>query len=476
MKPLLEEIEVQNFKSFKNTKIKFRSFNVVIGPNGSGKSNLVDLFKFLKKAIGEKLEPYAPYLEWWNYRNLVWGGREDLPIKITLKFNVKYYKVNYYVAFIKIEDEFKVLEEVLEIPGYTKIQRKGNLVTIINNPEIIDKYYEKLRDELNELIKKMSSGMKFLDEVKELSVNELINLLKKPQQFMMFPSEKPRLRSFDLFEISRLTMRNKLALPVVSFVIPLEKDAVLEIQVMYIRDEKPRLRLSGLILPYVEELEEKPLRRKMIDIKKWCSSIIALKPINVDEVKIPRSPSGMRSDRLSDKAENLVLILHNLYLKRDGLPERIKQALKIMFPDIQIGFDQMRDGRLFLKILQYNHELNPPCISDGLYKVLIILTALELNPSVLIIDEIENSLHARPTLEYLIDELKNSGLTVVLTTHSPVIVDMVEPQDLIFVEMTPDGSVFKKIEEPEKAKAMLRRLGITQSEAWLYGELKLGKA
>ena len=70
-----------------------------------------------------------------------------------------------------MEDDFKVLEEVLEIPGYTKIQRKGNLVIITNNPEIIDKYEEKIREELNEVIKKISGGMKFLEGVKELSVD-----------------------------------------------------------------------------------------------------------------------------------------------------------------------------------------------------------------------------------------------------------------------------------------------------------------
>ncbi|MCL7402421.1 MAG: AAA family ATPase, partial [Thaumarchaeota archaeon] len=133
MKPILEEIHVENFKSFKNTTIRLNNFNVVVGPNASGKSNLVDFFRFLKKAIGEQLDPYAPYLEWWSYKNIVWGGREELPIKITLKFDVGGYKIIYYVAFAK-EDIFRVLEERLEIPGYTKIERKGNLITIVNNP------------------------------------------------------------------------------------------------------------------------------------------------------------------------------------------------------------------------------------------------------------------------------------------------------------------------------------------------------
>ena len=79
MKIILEEIHVENFKSFKNTTIRLNNFNVVVGPNASGKSNLdlVDLFRFLKKAIGERLDPYAPYLEWWSCKNIVGSGEKN---------------------------------------------------------------------------------------------------------------------------------------------------------------------------------------------------------------------------------------------------------------------------------------------------------------------------------------------------------------------------------------------------------------
>jgi len=56
--------------------------------------------------------------------------REELPIKITLKSNVGGHKTIYYLAFAK-ENVFRVLEERLEILEYTKMERKGNLITIL---------------------------------------------------------------------------------------------------------------------------------------------------------------------------------------------------------------------------------------------------------------------------------------------------------------------------------------------------------
>ena len=113
----------------------------------------------------------------------------------------------------------------------------------------------------------------------------------------------------------------------------------------------------------------------------------------------------------------------------------------------------------------------PWSLPEGFYKVLAILTALELKPSLLIIDEIENSLHPE-TLETIIDEIKDSGIQTILTTHSPAVVDIVEPEDLVLVERGEEGeSVVRRVEDPEEVKAHLREIGITLSERWLYGKL-----
>ncbi len=77
-------------------------------------------------------------------------------------------------------------------------------------------------------------------------------------------------------------------------------------------------------------------------------------------------------------------------------------------------------------------ELPPPNMPDGLIKVLAIATAVELEPSLLLIDEIENSLHAK-ALEVIFDLLNNLEVPVLVATHSPILVDLVGPERTIIV-------------------------------------------
>jgi len=45
---------------------------------------------------------------------------------------------------------------------------------------------------------------------------------------------------------------------------------------------------------------------------------------------------------------------------------------------------------------------------------------------------------------------------MIIKTHSPIVINIVDPEDLLMVkmtlEMTLEGSVFKKVREPEEAR------------------------
>ena len=202
-------------------------------------------------------------------------------------------------------------------------------------------------------------------------------------------------------------------------------------------------------------------------MSEFFSRILILK-LNIDEIK---RPSPLKKEEwLTVDGGNLNSVLYNIYLKENRIPERIATILSYLFPNTNIGFSVTEDQRVYLKIHEDSLELPPVCIADGLYKLLAILSALELEPSLLIIDEIENSLHPK-TLEMLLDELKSSDTTVIVTTHSPVVVDMIEPEDLAIVEKIAGETKFRRIENPEEIKKKLREAGITFSEGWLYGEI-----
>ena len=61
---------------------------------------------------------------------------------------------------------------------------------------------------------------------------------------------------------------------------------------------------------------------------------------------------------------------------------------------------------------------------------------------------------------------------MIATTHSPAVVDIVDPEDLILFEKDNEGkTVVKRIKDAEKVKRWLAEHGITLSEGWLYGEI-----
>ena len=51
----LEEIYVNNYKSFHKATLKLGDFNIIIGANNAGKTNLVDLLEFIQNAINHGL-------------------------------------------------------------------------------------------------------------------------------------------------------------------------------------------------------------------------------------------------------------------------------------------------------------------------------------------------------------------------------------------------------------------------------------
>jgi len=208
-------------------------------------------------------------------------------------------------------------------------------------------------------------------------------------------------------------------------------------------------------------------------ILNFIKNTIILKDINAVEISAPLNLS--KNVVLAENGKNLANVLHTLMLQNAEIPKGIRTSLSYIFPDVSVFVGLTEDGRIFIKVRENDLELLPPSISTGFFKFLTLITAIELKPALIVIDEIENSLYAK-TIEFLIDELKNSKSQVIITTHSPVVVDLVYPEikDLIIVKKENHESVFEKIqkEEEEKIKKELSEEGITLSEKWLYGRIK----
>ena len=112
-------------------------------------------------------------------------------------------------------------------------------------------------------------------------------------------------------------------------------------------------------------------------------------------------------------------------------------------------------------------------ISDGTLRLLGFVTALSLNHSLVAFEEPENCIHPH-LLELLVDMMRKADCQVVITTHSPYLLDYVEPEEVVVVwrEMG-EGGLETKVRRPseeelERVKALLRD-GWTLGEVWCSG-------
>jgi predicted ATPase len=447
VKASLKKVFIKNFKSLHDCEIDIEKLNVVVGANASGKSNLIEAFRLLKKIYVEK--DGFPFLEWWGYNNVVWQRKEELPIIIGLVFDIEGYDVYFETNFTGAGGKFQILREVLEIKGYVMFEKGGNKIAIkhdVNFIDIIIKNIHKYelsydRTILTKEIRKLTKETKIeVDFEQRLLENENIRDVVYGSGKGWLTEKKTKNR----YSLSRVWDRKS-------------------------SDEK-----SIIICPTLEykgesDSAELPLTKISVDtIISTLTKLLILYPLNIRLMKIPQALR--REETLKEDGTNIASVYHTIYLKEGKIPEQIYNPLTMVFPKIDVRPHITDDGRVMIKFLEDGLELLPPNTSDGFYKILTLLTAIYLKPPLLIIDEIENSLHPS-TLELILDTIGLGDTQAIITTHSPVVVDMTDLSNIILVDKEHGESKFKRIKDPEKIKEFLIKKGITFSEGWIYGDL-----
>lgn len=173
-------------------------------------------------------------------------------------------------------------------------------------------------------------------------------------------------------------------------------------------------------------------------------SIYDFAPVNLSS-NIPST--GTMEGTGQGIAYALVDILHANRKNFDELEERLTRLV----PNIKrIALPRGENQTFSLELIDRYSEHHIPAsdISDGTLRILAFLTALyqEDTPSIICFEEIENGVH--PWLLHKMTELlkivSTEGITgkpvqILITTHSPVLLNYVEPEQVRAVELDHEG-------------------------------------
>ena len=176
--------------------------------------------------------------------------------------------------------------------------------------------------------------------------------------------------------------------------------------------------------------------------------------LNSAAMRRPSSPSVPRTFRTD--GSNLPLVIRNLRKHHEGDFKDWLEHLRIVLPDLQTidVIERPEDRHLYVNVHYSNLEHPVPSwlLSDGTLRLfaLTLLAYLPHNQEVYLIEEIENGIHPR-AIEAVFDSLSSvyDG-QVLLATHSPLIVGLTKPEQVLCFAKNPSGaaSVVRGSEHP----------------------------
>jgi energy-coupling factor transporter ATP-binding protein EcfA2 len=170
--------------------------------------------------------------------------------------------------------------------------------------------------------------------------------------------------------------------------------------------------------------------------------------------------------------ENLARYLLYLYTERRRDFGRVEETLQSMIPEVEeiIPHIEGADVEIWLKLKGLEEPLKPHNISDGTLRILAIISALYGGFSLVVLEEPENCIHPY-LLESLMQLARDSPSQIIMTTHSPYLLDHAKAEEVYLVRKEDLETKVEKLtstSEMEQVKRFLEEGG-SLGEAWYSG-------
>ncbi len=376
---MLKRVKIQGYKSLVDMEVYLQPLTVLFGPNGVGKSNFLDALQFLSRITATNNLRYAfPLYRGTPLESFSFGpnGIQGLLAQERISFSIE----------VDIELSQAVVDEVncqISETAGPKIIRERNKVDLKSTMPFISEKYLRYHIEIETFPK--TAILRVADE--KLSTlnaqSELVELLVSVDQ-----STSNSLQSI-------------LSMPIYSHLSP---------YVVALRQE-----LANWFFYYLEPRERMRASTPLKEVR-----------------------------HIGMMGEELPAFLNTLRALDQAQFKAVENALHMIIPSITgIDIDVNNSGEVVLRLLEGNTQIPTSVLSEGTLRILglLALGGAKEPPGLIGFEEPENGIHQR-RLRLIASLLKNlaSGDTqVIITTHSPLLVNLI-PHESLYVCRKPQGS------------------------------------
>ncbi len=191
------------------------------------------------------------------------------------------------------------------------------------------------------------------------------------------------------------------------------------------------------------------------ELQRW--QFLALSPEAMAQ-PVPQQRAGGKV-RLARNGANVAEYLNEIRKLSLETFEELLESFRYVLPfarDLHPVLASELQREFYLKLKEENFEVPGWLLSTGTLRILALLACLRhpSPPPVLVVEEIENGLDPR-TLNLVVEEIRAAnaaGTTqVILTTHSPYLLDLLDLSHIVVVERDEGQPTFKRPNQVELA-------------------------
>ena len=163
----------------------------------------------------------------------------------------------------------------------------------------------------------------------------------------------------------------------------------------------------------------------------FCNKISSWGIYSFEPKAIRGYANVLPSSELSRDGSNLPQVLHTLLTTNRETFRRIEDTLKMCLPEVDeidlpvIRKDHQPEVHIAIRERGFEKPFELAQISDGTLRLLAFITALNLDSPLVAFEKPENCVHPH-LLETLIDIVRKSDKQVIISTHSPLLIRLLQ--------------------------------------------------